>query len=212
MESEKEKKTESCKECGFAVFAGDNPQYWERALSTSTTEVLCVDLLDGHRANLLDRHTYGFLLTIAASGRLRVLLGGPPCRTISALRSQDDGGPGILRSEEWPYGLPDLSMADVEKVHHDSILFFRYLSLYVMAEEVRSPQDPKTEFVLEQPRDPKEYRSNEDVEQRQYMSIFCTQEWQQFQDTYNFYKVDFDQDPWDMNVASPQPCTLQWGP
>ena len=56
------------------VFSGDNPQFWERALSTSTTEVLCVDLLDGHRADLLDRHVYGFLLTIAASGRLRVML------------------------------------------------------------------------------------------------------------------------------------------
>ena len=60
------------------VFSGDNPQYWERALSTSTTEVLCVDLLDGHRANMLDRHTYGFLLMIAASGRLRVTFGRSP--------------------------------------------------------------------------------------------------------------------------------------
>jgi hypothetical protein len=28
-------------------------------------------------------------------------------------------------------------MADAEKVQNDSILFFRYLSLYVVAEEVR---------------------------------------------------------------------------
>ena len=96
-----------------------------------------MDLLDGHRANLLDRHTYGFLLTIAASGRLRVLLGSPPCRTISALRRKDDGGPGILRSEEWPYGLPDLSMADAEKVHQHSILFFRYLSLLRKSDHLR---------------------------------------------------------------------------
>ena len=129
---------------------------------------------------------------------------------LGAEEPRDDGGPGILRSEEWPYGLPDLSMADVEKVHQDSILFFRYLSLYVMAEEVRSPQDPRTEFVLEQPRDPKEYRTNEDVEQRQYMSMFRTQEQQQFQDMYNFYKVDFIKDPWDMNVASPQLCSHRW--
>ena len=92
----------------------------------------------------------------AASGRLRVLLGGPPCRTVSALRSQNDGGPGVLRSEAWPYGLPTLSIADAEKVHNDSILFFRYLSVYAVAEEVRSPEDPMTEFILEQPRDPGE--------------------------------------------------------
>ena len=59
---------------------------------------------------------------------------------------------------------------------------------------------------MEQPRDPKEYRSNEDVEQRQYMSMFRTQEWQQFQDMYNFYKVDFDQGP--MGHERRKPTTL----
>eukprot|EP00435_Cladocopium_sp_Y103_P067668 s1206_g30.t1 len=178
------------------VFSGDNPQFWERNLSTSTTEVLCVDLQGGGiKANLLDKHVYAFLLTVAASGRLRILLGGPLCRTVSALRSQDDGGPGELRSEEWPYGLPDLSMADAEKVQNDSILFFRYLSLYVVAEEVRLPQDPKTEFILEQPRDPEEYRSQDDLQQRRYMSMFRTPEWKNFQAAYQFYKVVFDQGP-----------------
>ena len=59
---------------------------------------------------------------------------------------------------------------------------------------------------MEQPRDPKEYRPNEDVEQRQYMSMFRTQEWQQFQDMYNFYKVDFDQGP--MGHERRKPTTL----
>ena len=119
------------------VFSGDDHQFWGRQLSTPTTEVLRVDLQGGCAANLSDKHVYGYLLMLAASGRLRVLLGGPPCRTVSALRSQDDGGPGVLRSEAWPYGLPTLSMADAEKFQNDSILFFRYLSLYVVAEEVR---------------------------------------------------------------------------
>lgn len=123
------------------VFSGDNPQFWERKLSSATTEVLCIDLEGGCRANFLDKNVYAYALMLAASGRLRVLLGGPPCRTVSALRSQNDGGPGQLRSEEHPYGLPELSTADVEKVHNDSILFYRYLSLYVVAEEVRLPQD-----------------------------------------------------------------------
>ena len=76
------------------VFSGGNPQFWERNLSTSTTEVLCVDVQGGVKANLLDKNVYAFLLTVAASGKLRVRLGGPPCRTVSALRSQDDGGTG----------------------------------------------------------------------------------------------------------------------
>ena len=173
------------------VFSGEDSQFWERQLNTSTTKVLCVDLQDSCKANLMDRHVFGYLLMLAASGRLRVLLGGPPCRTVSALRSQGDGGPGILRSEDWPYGLPDLAVADAEKVQNDSILFFRYLSLYMVAEEVRAPEDPPTEFLLEQPRDPAEYRKDQD--QRQYMSMFRTEEWRRFQDLFNFYKVDFDQ-------------------
>ena len=173
------------------VFSGEDHQFWERQLRTPTTEVLCVDLQGGCAANLMDKHVYGYLLMLAASGRLRTLLGGPPCRTVSALRSQGDGGPGILRSEEWPYGLPTLSTADAEKVQNDSILFFRYLSLYVVAEEVRVPDDPVTEFILEQPRDPAEYRS--DTDKRQYMSMFRTEEWRRFQEKFKFHKVDFDQ-------------------
>eukprot|EP00435_Cladocopium_sp_Y103_P075515 s777_g59.t1 len=189
------------------VFSGDNPQFWERNLSTSTTEVLCVDLYGGGiKANLLDKNVCAFLLTVAASGQLRILMGGPPCRTVSALTSQDDGGPGELRSEEWPYGLPDLSMADAETVQNDSVLFFRYLSLYVVAEEVRLPQDPKTEFILEQPRDPEEYRSQENLQQRKYMSMFRTAEWKNFQATYQFYKVVFDQGP--MGHERRKPTTL----
>ena len=173
------------------VFSGDNPQFWERRLSTATTEVLCIDIQGGCSANLMDKHVYSFALAVAASGRLRVLLGGPPCRTVSALRSQNDGGPGELRSEQYPYGLPDLSPQDTEKVHSDTILFFRYLSLYMIAEEVRAPQDPKTEFILEQPRDPAEYRN--DQHQRRYMSVFRTEEWRKFQEVFQFYKIDFDQ-------------------
>ena len=113
------------------VFSGDNTHFWERKLSNSTTEVLCIDLEGGCRANFMDKHVYAYVLMLAASGRLRILLGGPPCRTVSALRSQDDGGPGELRSEEFPHGLPGLSSAGMDQVHNDSILFFRYLSLYL---------------------------------------------------------------------------------
>ena len=173
------------------AFSGDNPQFWERRLSTSTTEVLCIDLQGGCPADLMNKHVYSFALMLAASGKLRVLLGGPPCRTVSALRSQDDGGPRELRTEAHPYGLPDLSVADVEKVHTDSVLFFRFLSLYMIAEEVRAPEDPKTEFILEQPRDPEEYRKDKD--QRRYMSVFRTVEWRKFQEVFKFYKIDFDQ-------------------
>lgn len=57
--------TEDGKHVVLHVFSGDNPQHWERQLSTANTEVLCVDVQGGCHANLLDKHVYGFLLTIA---------------------------------------------------------------------------------------------------------------------------------------------------
>lgn len=202
----KRRRLQKAKNVVLHVFSGDNPQYWERQLSTANTEVLCVDLQGGCHANLLDKHVYGFLLTIAASGKLRALLGGPPCRTVSALRSQGDGGPGELRTEEHPYGLPTLSMADMEKVQNDSILFFRFLSLYAVAKEVQLPSDPSPQLILEQPRDPKEYRPPEDLNRNNYMSMFRTAAWKRFAEVFELYKIDFDQGP--MGHERRKPTTL----
>ena len=202
----KRRRLQKAKHVVLHVFSGDNPQYWERQLSTANTEVLCVDLQGGCHANLLDKHVYGFLLTIAASGKLRALLGGPPCRTVSALRSQGDGGPGELRTEEHPYGLPTLSMADMEKVQNDSILFFRFLSLYAVAKEVQLPSDPSPQLILEQPRDPKEYRPPEDLNRNNYMSMFRTAAWKRFAEVFELYKIDFDQGP--MGHERRKPTTL----
>ena len=65
----------------------------------------------------------------------------------------------------------------------------------MIAEEVRLPEDPKTDFILEQPRDPEEYRQHDEQHPRRYMSMFRTAEWKSFQAAYQFYKVVFDQGP-----------------
>ena len=188
------------------VFAGDNPKFWENQLSTATTEVICVDLLGGCKADLMDRNVYGYLLQLAASGRVRAILGGPPCRTVSALRFQQDGGPRVVRNEEWPYGVPDLSTTEAELVMNDVVLLFRYLSLYVVAEDVRRLNDPVTQFILEQPEDPARYRSAEDVAAHGYMSIFRAKEWRDFQKKYNLHMLHFDQGP--MGHERRKPTTL----
>lgn len=56
----------------------------------------------------------------------------PPCRTVSALSHQEDGGPGILRTEEHPYGLPTLSSSEQALVAGDSVLLYRTLALYML--------------------------------------------------------------------------------
>ena len=177
------------------VFSGPDQTFWERQCSTATTEVICVDTACSTSANLHDRAVYGYLLALCASGRVSAIMGGPPCRTVSALRYQHDQGPGVLRTDAYPYGLPTLSPADTELVMADSILMFRFWSLMIMAEEVRSEAAPPTQFFMEQPEDPANYRSQADVQEHGYFSVFRTQEWREFAATYNLIQYHFDQHP-----------------
>ena len=107
------------------MFSGADTQYWERRLSNDRTEVLCVDLNATASANVLDDVTFAYLLSLCATGRVKALLGGPPCRTVSALRFQQDDGPPVLRTETHPYGLPDLTPQQADLVINDSVLWFR---------------------------------------------------------------------------------------
>jgi len=47
----------------------------------------------------------------------------------------------------------------------DVILWFGMLALYVLAEDVRPPEEPQTQLAIEQPEDPARYRKLEDVEE-----------------------------------------------
>lgn len=77
---------------------------------------------------------------------------------VSGVLFQQDGGPRAARTEEWPYGVPDLSPAEAELVMGDTVLLYRYWSLHVLAEGVRQLNDPVAQFILEQPEDPARYR------------------------------------------------------
>lgn len=143
---------------------------------------------------------------LCASGRVRSIIGGPPCRTISALRYQGDEGPGILRTEDHPYGLPTLNPSDLELVVGDTILMFRFWSLMILAEEVRELELPPTMFVMEQPEDPARYRSAEDVEANKYFSVFRTVEWSEMAKKFGLRQVHCDQHP--MGHQKRKPTTL----
>ena len=134
------------------------------------------------------------------------MLLGPPCRTVSSLRYQGDGGPGVLRDDENPYGRPDLSPSDMGLVEGDVTLWFRGLSPFILAEDVRDQQGSPTQLVLEQPEDPARYRKPQDVEQHRYFAVFRTREWQQFQRRFDIEMLHFDQHP--MGHKKRKPTTL----
>ena len=57
-------------------------------------EVLEPDLKKG--GDLHNSSVCKYLLHLAVEGKVVALVGGPPCRTVSRLRSED-GGPPVLR-------------------------------------------------------------------------------------------------------------------
>ena len=51
--------------------------------------------------DLHNDHLFGFLEQLCQSGRVRGVYAGPPCRTVSLLRfQQEEGGPRPLRARE----------------------------------------------------------------------------------------------------------------
>ena len=202
----KRRRVERAKQIVLHLFSGPDSKYWERALQKGNVEVLCVDLQAEVAADIHDDMVFKYLLSLAASGRVKALIGGPPCRTVSALRYQDDGGPGVLRTEQHPYGLPHLSSSDQALVTGDSVLLFRMLALYVLCEDVRHDDEPQTALAIEQPEDPARYRSASEVQEKQFMPIWRTKEWRAFEATYNVRLIHCDQGP--MGHSRRKPTSL----
>ena len=204
----KRKRLMTAKNVIIHMYSGPDASYWERRLSNEHTEVLCVDLEASTPSNALDETTFAFLLSLCASKRVKALLGGPPCRTTSALRFQKDDGPPVLRTEDHPYGLPSLTPQQAELVTNDSILWLRLMLMYILCEEVRPKEQAQTAFLCEQPQDPAEYRKKEDVDEHQYFSMWRTQEWKSFQEAYNAKLISFDQGPFGHPKRKPTTLAL----
>ena len=61
------------------------------------------------------------------SGKVEMFLMGPPCRTVSAARHTEDGGPRPLRSREGDerFGLKGLNHYEKKLVEDDTVLMLR---------------------------------------------------------------------------------------
>eukprot|EP00438_Fugacium_kawagutii_P017886 Skav201903 [mRNA] locus=scaffold3992:11450:20578:- [translate_table: standard] len=187
-------------------YSGACGQFWEKELGSHTTEVLCLDLLAPVPSDLMDPAVFWYVMSLMMSGRVKAILAGPPCRTVSALRFQGDDGPGVIRDEVFPWGRPDITDQDAELVLADSALWLRVLLSYSLAEEARlelRPTAPATALVLEQPEDPARYRSAQDVERFHYMSMWRTAEWALFQAQFKVDMIHLDQGAMGHQVRKP---------
>ena len=93
---------------------------------------------------------------LAKEGKLRVLYGGPPCRSTSRLRHRRPGPKPLRGRGPRRFALRDLTEDEERLVHGDSALIFKMLGLFeVMVETTEGEGEPA--FLLEHPADPADY-------------------------------------------------------
>ena len=94
-----------------------------------------VEVEKSRGSDLLDPHVWQHLLMWAAQGVIGGVVGGPPCRSVSRCRSEEDGGPPPVRGRgEHRWGLPALMGRLAELVLEDSVLWLRFVFLYAVAQ------------------------------------------------------------------------------
>ena len=127
---------------------------------------------------------------LARQGSLRVLAGGPPCRTFSRLRHKSPGPRPLKGRTDRRWALPDLTPLEAERVHGDSALILKMAVLYEEM-EVNAPQPGVNGFLMEHPEDPHEYLGEE--ESKELPSVWEWPELNAFAEKFNMKTVSFDQ-------------------
>ena len=141
------------------VFSGKDESFWQQ-LNSADVAVLPLDLLQG--VDLLDPDVGAYLEHLAVSGKIDLWLAGPPCRTTSAARHRLDDGPKPLRgrSHDEQFGLPGLTAAQLDQVNADSVLWLKNLWWIWLASKHRPACLPPMEILVEQPRNPAEWKKD----------------------------------------------------
>ena len=131
------------------LFAGKEDPRWKQQEKDGVV-VVCLDILGGQ--DLLNNGSLaGWIEELARSGKVKLWLAGPPCRTVSALRNDQDGGPPVLRGRtEERFGLSTLLPRQQDYVDGDTTLWLRTLWWMLLAKRSGS----EAEYMNEQPLDP----------------------------------------------------------
>ena len=128
-------------------------------------DLLEIDILNGKEFDMLNnKGVFSGLLRAAMEGKLSSILGGPNCRSRSALRHYPiEGEPNCPRPvRAWngeEHGVHDITPQELDLITEDDVLLYRMVLLYVVASYVRKAKmiDRSVVFALEQPASPKAY-------------------------------------------------------
>ena len=170
------------------LFSGPDQSWWKKHLESGSRTVVCIDKSVDSAQDLLSDQLTSFLAEVCEKGVVDVVLGGPPCRTVSKLRFRRPGPPP-LRARNGPerFALEELSDAMRELAFGDAVLWMRQLWLYMLARAARSHL---VFFLKEHPRDPEEYKVPGDPVE--YPSFYAWPEWEKFRDEFNLKEIRLD--------------------
>ena len=143
----------------------------------------------GH--DLLQDQPYGKLCQAAIEGRVRLVCGGPNCRTWSILRwfpKPNAPLPVRGRSEDLVWGFPTLTPEEQEDVDGDSLLILRQMFLTTLMKQNCPNQ---TASFMEHPRDPVECSRSPSASR--CSSLWATKAFRTWYPTVGHTLVKFDQ-------------------
>ena len=192
------------------AFCGESRKTFEEIALKEKLAHVPVDV----KEDLLRQSTYQHLLLHAIRGHVRLLIGGPPCRTNSVCRyfplQAGSPGPRPVRVRGESICTMDherLSGAEVAMRQVDDLLYLRFLTLFCVACECNRAagvSDPG--FGLEQPEDPEEWfeggtgkGTEHDLSKLRpaegFASFWSSPEWRSICKEYNLHMISFDQGP-----------------
>ena len=185
------KRLQRAKSIVIHLFSGTNTEIWD---SHDQEGLVFLNIEIKRGTDMHNDHLFGFLEQLCQSGRVRGVFAGPPCRTVSLLRfQQEEGGPKPLRGRENEarFGLPWLSEEEQREADDDSVLWLRTLQLMTVALD----ESMECAIGLEQPEDPANWK--EDDENLHggwgYPSFMVWPETVAFAQFYGLDFVNFDQ-------------------
>ena len=215
------------------LYAGerDNTPYFKQATKDGQV-FLEIDITRSKSWDLNQRASvYRALIWAACGGRISSLMGGPPCRTWSILRSRPKVGfPGPERDAQHLYGLDELDPKERLKVNQDTALVAKHLWIWTLAacsrsEMLMTPEEQAllssglarvpleqfralVGFLMEHPQDPQRYREAT-PEVQKCPSVWRTTMWKAFKRIFGISEVHFDQGA--LGHKTVKPTTLGTG-
>ena len=173
------------------LYAGE-PEVWTKEYWLGY-DFLAVDVNMGTQFSMHNPQTWAFLWKLASLGKIRVVIGGPPCRTTSRLRHRAPPGPRPIRSRgDERFVRCGATEAEKELAHGDTALVLKQLGLWLKASETNPYEEP-VGFGMENPEDPANYLSEKEVMENGYPSFWDFEEVKQFLGLHGLQLIHFDQ-------------------